>query len=38
VTRGNSFRFYDWDAPKHTVEQFMASYGLPGSDISEAAE
>jgi 4-hydroxyphenylacetate 3-monooxygenase len=40
VTRGNSFRFFDWDAPKLAVEQFMDSYGLPGAgpNISEAAE
>ena len=29
VTRGNSFRFFDWDTPKGAVEQFMGSYGLP---------
>jgi 4-hydroxyphenylacetate 3-monooxygenase len=40
VTRGNSFRFFDWDASKHVVEQFMDSYGLPSADpnVSEAAE
>jgi 4-hydroxyphenylacetate 3-monooxygenase len=40
VTRGNSFRFYDWDGPKRAVEQFMNSYGLPadGMNISDAAE
>lgn len=29
VTRGNSFRFYDWDDAKATVDRFMHSYGLP---------
>ena len=40
VTRGNSFRFFDWDGPKRAVEQFMDSYGLPGTglNISDAAE
>ena len=40
VTRGNSFRFFDWDASKRAVEQFMDSYGLPSADpnVSEAAE
>lgn len=40
VTRGNSFRFFDWDGPKRAVEEFMNSYGLPGADlnISDAAE
>jgi 4-hydroxyphenylacetate 3-monooxygenase len=40
VTRGNSFRFFDWDTPKRAVEQFMNSYGLPGTkpNVSEAAE
>ena len=39
VTRGNSFRFFDWDATKGAVERFMDSYGLPGDpNVSEAAE
>jgi 4-hydroxyphenylacetate 3-monooxygenase len=40
VTRGNSFRFFDWDGPKQAVERFMDSYGLPGPglSISDAAE
>ncbi len=39
VTRGNSFRFFDWDTPKGAVERFMGSYGLPGDpNVSEAAE
>jgi len=29
VTRGNAFRFFDWDGVKGPVEDFMASYGLP---------
>ena len=29
VTRGNAFRFFDWDGVKGTVDDFMASYGLP---------
>lgn len=39
VTRGNSFRFFDWDTPKGAVERFMGSYSLPnGPNVSEAAE
>jgi 4-hydroxyphenylacetate 3-monooxygenase len=40
VTRGNAFRFYDWDAVKGAVEDFMDSYDLPRSDqaLSCAAE
>jgi 4-hydroxyphenylacetate 3-monooxygenase len=40
VTRGNSFRFYDWDAAKGAVDGFMASYGLPhsGQQLAPAAE
>lgn len=29
VTRGNSFRFYDWDNVKGFVEGFMDTYDLP---------
>ncbi len=29
VTRGNSFRFFDWDGVKGAVDGFMESYGLP---------
>jgi 4-hydroxyphenylacetate 3-monooxygenase len=29
VTRGNSFRFFDWDGVKDPVDRFMGSYGLP---------
>ena len=29
VTRGNSFRFFDWDGVKNSVDQFMSSYDLP---------
>lgn len=39
VTRGNSFRFFDWDTPKGAVERFMGSYSLPnGPNVSKAAE
>ena len=40
VTRGNAFRFYDWDAAKGAVETFMDSYGLPEPSLklSDAAE
>jgi 4-hydroxyphenylacetate 3-monooxygenase len=33
VTRGNSFRFFDWDGAKGAVEQFMSSYGLPETSL-----
>jgi 4-hydroxyphenylacetate 3-monooxygenase len=40
VTRGNSFRFFDWDLVKGLVEDFMESYDLPGQKpkLSSAAE
>lgn len=40
VTRGNSFRFFDWDGAKGAVDQFMGSYGLPESKLKlpDAAE
>jgi 4-hydroxyphenylacetate 3-monooxygenase len=40
VTRGNSFRFFDWGEVKGAVDQFMSSYGLPGENmkLSDAAE
>jgi 4-hydroxyphenylacetate 3-monooxygenase len=40
VTRGNSFRFFDWDGAKGAVEQFMSSYGLPETKLKlpDAAE
>ena len=40
VTRGNAFRFFDWDGVKDSVEQFMASYELPDnrSKLPDAAE
>jgi 4-hydroxyphenylacetate 3-monooxygenase len=40
VTRGNSFRFFDWDMVKGLVEDFMESYDLPGQKpkLSSAAE
>jgi 4-hydroxyphenylacetate 3-monooxygenase len=31
VTRGHSWRTYDWERAKGMVEQFMASYSLTGS-------
>ena len=40
VTRGNSFRFFDWDSVKRPVDQFMTSYGLPDGRLKlpDAAE
>ncbi len=40
VTRGNAFRFFDWDGVKSAVDSFMGSYGLPDDDLklSDAAE
>jgi 4-hydroxyphenylacetate 3-monooxygenase len=40
VTRGNAFRFFDWDGVKDPVDRFMASYGLPEnrSKLPDAAE
>lgn len=40
VTRGNSFRFFDWDEVKGAVDQFMDSYGPSAGDLklSDAAE
>jgi 4-hydroxyphenylacetate 3-monooxygenase len=40
VTRGNSFRFFDWEMVKGLVEDFMESYDLPGQrpKLSLAAE
>jgi 4-hydroxyphenylacetate 3-monooxygenase len=40
VTRGNSFRYFDWDAVKSSVDEFMSSYGLPTAarKLSDAAE
>ena len=29
VTRGNTYRFYDWDAATGFVDDFMATYDLP---------
>lgn len=31
VTRGNAFRFYDWDGVTGFVEDFMSTYDLPQS-------
>jgi 4-hydroxyphenylacetate 3-monooxygenase len=39
VTRGNSFRFFDWDTVKGAVDDFMSSYGLPSArEMPDAAE
>ncbi|MGA7808846.1 4-hydroxyphenylacetate 3-hydroxylase family protein, partial [Bradyrhizobium sp.] len=40
VTRGNSFRFFDWDGVKGAVDQFMGTYGLPATPLKypDAAE
>jgi 4-hydroxyphenylacetate 3-monooxygenase len=38
-TRGNSFRFFDWDASKTVVKDFKATYDLPaGQKLEPAAE
>lgn len=42
VTRGHAFRFFDWDGAKGLVDDFMATYDLPGAagqtDRADAAE
>ncbi|HWJ72440.1 MAG TPA: 4-hydroxyphenylacetate 3-hydroxylase N-terminal domain-containing protein [Kaistia sp.] len=38
VTRGNSFRFFDWDGVKGAVDGFMETYGLPAPGLRSAAE
>ncbi|MBN9060475.1 MAG: 4-hydroxyphenylacetate 3-monooxygenase, partial [Rhizobiales bacterium] len=39
VTRGNAFRFFDWDGVKGFVDEFQASYGLPENpSLLSAAE
>jgi 4-hydroxyphenylacetate 3-monooxygenase len=39
VTRGNAFRFFDWDGVKGFVDDFQASYDLPSSpSMLSAAE
>ncbi|MBN9432142.1 MAG: 4-hydroxyphenylacetate 3-monooxygenase [Bosea sp.] len=38
VTRGNSFRFFDWDGVKGFVDGFMDSYALQGETLRPAAE
>jgi 4-hydroxyphenylacetate 3-monooxygenase len=39
VTRGNAFRFFDWDGVKNIVEDFMDSYDFPaGLRLESAAE
>jgi 4-hydroxyphenylacetate 3-monooxygenase len=40
VTRGNAFRFFDWNIVKGLVETFMDSYDLPSHEqkLKPAAE
>ena len=38
VTRGNSFRFFDWDGVKGFVDGFMDTYALTGEALRPAAE
>jgi len=39
VTRGNAFRFFDWDGVKGFVDEFQATYGLPENpSLLSAAE
>jgi 4-hydroxyphenylacetate 3-monooxygenase len=39
VTRGNAFRFFDWNGVKSSVEEFIGSYDLPvGKNLQSAAE
>ena len=38
ITRGHSFRFYEWDRAKAMVEDFMGTYGLPDVRQASAAE
>ncbi len=33
VTRGQAFRFFDWDGARGLVEDFMAGYGLPETSV-----
>ena len=37
VTRGNTFRFFDWDGVKSLVEDFMDGYDLPAELRLESA-
>jgi len=37
VTRGHSFRFYDWDGAKALVDGFMSTYDLPGTTQGKQA-
>jgi len=37
VTRGNAFRFFDWDGVKGFVDGFMESYGLPAEGSMRSA-
>ena len=32
VTRGHSFRYFDWDRSKGMIDEFMATYDLPGAN------
>ncbi len=36
VTRGHAFRTCDWERATGMVDQFMSTYGLPGSDAGGA--
>lgn len=38
VTRGHSFRFFDWQKSKAMVEDLMASYDLPAPPAASAPE
>ncbi|MGA7323149.1 MAG: 4-hydroxyphenylacetate 3-hydroxylase N-terminal domain-containing protein [Rhodomicrobium sp.] len=38
VTRGNAFRFFDWDTATGFVDEFMSTYGLPNGSRREAGE
>ena len=36
VTRGHAFRTCDWDRATGMVDQFMSTYGLPGTEAGDA--
>ena len=36
VTRGHAFRTCDWERATGMVDQFMSTYGLPGSEAGDA--
>jgi len=38
VTRGHSFRLYDWNGVKGMVDQYMNTYDLPENTFQDAAE